>query len=71
MKFDPNPHRLTNAPEKAPFCQAPVVNEAGTRRACASHRHHLPDASFEGNEISVACACMRIGRACNGPDTTL
>ncbi len=22
---------------------------------------------FEGNEISVACACMRIGRACNGP----
>jgi hypothetical protein len=26
---------------------------------------------FEGNEISVACACMRIGRACNGPATTL
>ena len=24
-----------------------------------------------GNEISIACACMRIGRACNGPDTTL
>ncbi len=29
---------------------------------------------FEGShssEISVACACMRIGRACNGPATTL
>ena len=26
---------------------------------------------FEGNEITVACACMRIGRACNGPTTTL
>ncbi len=28
---------------------------------------------FEGNEISdaQACACMRIGRACNGPATTL
>ena len=26
---------------------------------------------FEGNEISVVCACMRIGRACNGPDITL
>ena len=26
---------------------------------------------FEGNEISVVCACMRIGRACNGPATTL
>jgi hypothetical protein len=25
----------------------------------------------EGNEISVACACVRIGRACNGPATTL
>ena len=25
---------------------------------------------FEGNQISVACACMRIGRACtNGPAT--
>jgi hypothetical protein len=24
---------------------------------------------FEGNEFSVACACMRIGRACNGPAT--
>ena len=31
----------------------------------------LPSVWFEGNEISVACACMRIGRACNGPDTTL
>jgi hypothetical protein len=27
----------------------------------------LSSAWFEGNEISVACACMRIGRACNGP----
>jgi hypothetical protein len=45
MKFNPNPRRLTNAPEKAPFCQAPVVNEAATRRACASHRHPLPNAS--------------------------
>ncbi len=26
---------------------------------------------FEGNEISVACACVRIGRACNGPAATL
>jgi hypothetical protein len=28
---------------------------------------------YEGNEISVtvACACMRIGRACNGSATTV
>jgi hypothetical protein len=31
----------------------------------------LSSAWFEGNEISVACACMRIGRACNGPATTV
>ncbi len=31
----------------------------------------LPPEWFEGNEISVACACVRIGRACNGPATTL
>ncbi len=31
----------------------------------------LSSVRFEGNEISVVCACMRIGRACNGPDTTL
>jgi len=55
--------------------QTALYKASGERRQCgivpSCLRIILSSVWFEGNEISVACACMRIGRACNGPATTL
>ena len=57
-------------------CPAPASASRGSEGSAQFPRHGsvgviLSSAWFEGNEISVACACMRIGRACNGPASTL
>ena len=55
--------------------QTALYTASGERRqlgivpSCLRIQVILSSVWFEGNEISVACACMRIGRACNGPVT--